>query len=118
MTAPALVLLGYGSHDPRVAQISAQIRAALLEIRPNLDVEVAFLDHCAPSAPQVVASLVRRGTTEVVLVPLLLSDAFHAQVEVPAVVSALRAAHPELRVVAARPIQTSCACVAPGRNLA
>jgi sirohydrochlorin ferrochelatase len=104
MTAPALVLLGYGSHDPRVAQVSAEIRAALLEIRPALDVEVAFLDHCAPSAPQVVHQLVLRGVTEVVLVPLLLSDAFHAQVEVPAVVAAIRAAHPELRVLASRPI--------------
>jgi len=104
MTAPALVLLGYGSHDPRVAQISADLRAALLEIRPALDVEVAFLDHCAPSAPQVVSQLVRRGVTEVVLVPLLLSDAFHAQVAVPAVVAAVQAAHPDLRVLAARPI--------------
>ena len=38
MTAPALVLLGYGSHDPRVAQVSRDIRSALLEIRPALDV--------------------------------------------------------------------------------
>src|SRR3954451_10013166 len=104
MTAPALVLLGYGSHDPRVAQISAQIRSALLEIRPALDVEVAFLDHCAPSALHVVNELVLRGVTEVVLVPLLLSDAFHAQVEVPAAVAGIRAAHPQLRVLASRPI--------------
>ena len=104
MTAPALVLLGYGSTDPRVALISEQIRAALAQERPNLDIEVAFLDHCAPSAPQVVARLVARGVSEVVLVPLLLSDAFHAQVEVPAVVAAIAAAHPQLRVTASRPI--------------
>lgn len=104
MTAPALVLLGYGSHDPRVAQVSAQIRSALLEIRPSLQVEVAFLDHCAPRAVEVVGSLARRGVTEVVLVPLLLSDAFHAQVEVPAAVAAVRAEHPDVRVLASRPI--------------
>jgi len=104
MTAPALVLLGYGSADPRVAQVSRQIRTTLLQERPNLDIEIAFLDHCTPSAPEVVASLVARGVTEVVLVPLLLSDAFHAQVEVPAVVAAISAAHPELRVTASRPI--------------
>jgi sirohydrochlorin ferrochelatase len=104
MTAPALVLLGYGSHDPRVAQVSAQIRAALLRLRPSLDVEVAFLDHGAPSAPQVVTRLVRRGVSEVVLVPLLLSDAFHSQVEVPAAVAAVRAEHPDVRVLASRPI--------------
>ena len=112
MTAPALVLLGYGSHHPRVAQISAQIRAALLEIRPALDVEIAFLDHCTPSAPQVVGQLVRRGVTEVVLVPLLLSDAFHSQVEVPAAVAAVRAAHPDVRVLASRPIGPEAALLA------
>jgi len=104
MTAPALVLLGYGSADPRVARVSRQIRTRLLRARPNLEVEVAFLDHCAPSAPQVVAELAARGVREVVLVPLLLSDAFHAQVEVPSVVAAVSAAHPELRVTASRPI--------------
>lgn len=112
MTAPALVLLGYGSHDPRVAQVSAQLRAALLAIRPSLVVEVAFLDHCAPSASQVVAKLARRGVSEVVLVPLLLSDAFHAQVEVPAVVAALRAEQPDVRVLAARPIGPEAALLA------
>ncbi len=104
MPAPALVLLGYGSHDPRVAQVSDQIRAALLEIRPTLRVEVAYLDHASPSAPQVVARLARRGVSEVVLVPLLLSDAFHSQVEVPAAVAAIRAQHPDVRVLASRPI--------------
>lgn len=104
MTAPALVLLGYGSSDPRVARVSQQIKAALLDIRPSLDIEVAFLDHCSPSAPQVVKELALRGVTEVVLVPLLLSDAFHAAVEVPAVIAAIRAAHPDLRVLASRPI--------------
>jgi sirohydrochlorin ferrochelatase len=104
MTAPALVLLGYGSSDRRVARVSQRIRSALLEIRPSLDIEVAFLDHCAPSAPQVVNELALRGVTEVVLVPLLLSDAFHASVEVPAVVAAIRAAHPGVRVLASRPI--------------
>ena len=112
MTAPALVLLGYGSHDSRVAQVSARIRAALLHIRPALDVEVAFLDHCPPSGPQVVSQLVRRGVAEVVLVPLLLSDAFHAQVEVPSVVAAIRAQHPDLRVVASRPIGPEAALLA------
>lgn len=104
MTAPALVLLGYGSADPGVALVSEQIRTALATQRPNLDIEVAFLDHCAPSAPQVVDRLVAQGVTEVVLVPLLLSDAFHAQVEVPAVVAAIAATHPRLRITASRPI--------------
>ncbi len=104
MTAPSLILLGYGSHDPRVAQVSHQIRKGLLQIRPELDIHVAFLDHCAPTGLQVVNKLVSHGVTEVVFVPLLLSDAFHAQIEVPTLLAQVSAAHPDLRVTASRPI--------------
>ena len=47
MTAPSLILLGYGSDDPRVAQVSHEIRDELLAIRPELDVHVAFLEQGA-----------------------------------------------------------------------
>ena len=77
MTAPSLVLLGHGSHDPQVPQVSHQIREGLLAIRPELDIHVAFLDHCAPSGIQVVNKLVSQGVAEVVFVPLLLSEAFN-----------------------------------------
>jgi sirohydrochlorin ferrochelatase len=104
MTAPSLILLGYGSHDPRVAQVSHEIRKGLLKIRPELDIHVAFLDHCAPSGLQVINKLAARGVTEVVFVPLLLSDAFHARVEVPTMIAQISAAHPDLRLTASRPI--------------
>ena len=102
MTAPSLVLLGHGSNDPQVPQASHQIREGLLAIRPELDIHVAFLDHCAPSAIQVVTKLVSRGVDEVVFVPLLLSDAFHGQAD--ALLAQVRASFPELRVIASRPI--------------
>ena len=104
MTAPSLVLLGHGSNDPQVPQVSHQIREGLLAIRPELDVHVAFLDHCPPSGMQVVSRLVNQGVPEVVFVPLLLSDAFNVQAEVPALLAQVRTAYPELRVIAARPI--------------
>jgi sirohydrochlorin ferrochelatase len=104
MTAPSLVLLGHGSNDPQVPQVSRQIREGLLAIRPELDIHVAFLDHCAPSGIQVVTKLVSRGVQEVVFVPLLLSDAFNGQADVPALLAQVRTSFPELRVIASRPI--------------
>jgi sirohydrochlorin ferrochelatase len=104
MPAPSLILLGYGSHDPRVAQVSHALRTGLLDIRPELDIHVAFLDHCAPTGMQVLSKLVKSGVTEVVVVPLLLSDAFHALVEVPALIAQANASYPDLRVTASRPI--------------
>jgi sirohydrochlorin ferrochelatase len=104
MTAPSLVLLGHGSHDPQVPQVSHQIREGLLAIRPELDIHVAFLDHCGPTGIQVVNKLVSHGVAEVVFVPLLLSDAFHVQAEVPVLLNQVQATFPQLRVIASRPI--------------
>jgi sirohydrochlorin ferrochelatase len=94
MTAPSLILLGHGSHDPQVPQASHQIRDGLLAIRPELDIHVAFLDHCAPSGVQIVTKLVRQGIKEIVFVPLLLSDAFNVHADVPALLAQVRASFP------------------------
>lgn len=104
MTAPALILVGYGSHDPRVAQVSHNIRAGVLAIRPELDVQVAFVGDGQPTGPQIAAKLARRGVEEAVIVPLLLSDAFSAHAEFPALVAQIAACTPGLRVTASRPV--------------
>lgn len=104
MSAPALVLLASGSSDPGVAQITHCMRKGLKEMRPGLDVHVAFLDHCPPTGPQVITQLVRSGTDEVVVVPLDICRAFGVDAEVENVLATVRAAHPSLRVLAAKPI--------------
>jgi len=104
MTAPSLVLLGYGSPDPRVSQVSHRLRDELLAIRPELDVHVGFLEHGGTSGMSVVHRLVSQAVTEIVLVPLLLSEAFGAPAAVSAVSAQAAAAHRGLRITAARPI--------------
>ncbi len=103
MTAPALILLSSGRSDRAVARVSQEIREELLAIRPQLDVQLAFVAD-QPNALHVVTQLVKRRVEEVVLVPLLLSDAFSPQREVPALLGQIRAAHPNLNVIASRPI--------------
>ena len=104
MTAPTLVLLGPGSHDPRTPEISRQIGEGLRTLRPALDVHAAYLDVSGPTAQEVVADLVADGVDEIVLVPLLLSDAFGAKEEVPLLVAELNATYDGIRVGASRPI--------------
>lgn len=110
MTAPSLILVGYGSDDPRVAQVSQDLRAGVLAIRPELDVHIAFVGNgpfngkSQPSGAQVAAKLARRGVEEIVLVPLVLSEAFHAHAEFPALVAQIGASTPGLKVAASRPV--------------
>lgn len=104
MTAPSLILVGYGGDDPRVAQVSHDIRAGVLASRPELDVHVAFVGEGQPTGLQVATRLAKRGVEEAVLVPLLLSDAFHAHAEFPAVVAQIASGVAGLKVAASRPV--------------
>jgi len=80
------VLLAHGSPDPRSARWVA-CAAAGASTRAGFPVVGAFLDH---DSPRLDAAVAAAGTDdEVVVLPLLLSSAFHARVDVPAAVSAL-----------------------------
>ncbi len=75
-----LVLTAHGSADPRSAA-NARATATLVEqMRPDLEVRVAFCEHNAPGLPEVLAA--SRGMS--VVTPLLLADAYHARVDIPA----------------------------------
>ncbi|WP_328993837.1 sirohydrochlorin chelatase [Kribbella sp. NBC_01245] len=100
MTAPALVILAHGSRDPRSAATVHAMVDCLRETRDDLRIEAAFLDHCPPSPYQVFEKLGADGVEEIVVVPLLLSDAFHAKVDVPAVIDEARGRYPDLRIIA------------------
>jgi len=102
MTAPALVALAHGSRDPRSAKTIRAVVDQVRAMRPDLRIEPAFLGHSRPSFDTVVDRLLRAGHDEIVVVPLLLSEAYHATVDVPEAVAAASDRHPELRIRAAR----------------
>ncbi|RLV49209.1 sirohydrochlorin chelatase [Nocardioides mangrovicus] len=102
MTAPAIVTLAHGSRDPRHAATVAQLVGEVRALRPDLVVEPAYLELSMPSLDTVVDRLVRRGVEEIVVVPLLLSEAYHAKVDVPAGVQAATERHPSLKIRASK----------------
>ncbi len=98
MTAPALVALAHGSRDPRSATTIRALVDQVRSMRPDLRIEPAFLGLSRPSFDTVVDRLVRAGHEEIVVVPLLLTEAFHATVDVPEAVTAAADRHPGLRI--------------------
>src|SRR4051812_1773396 len=98
MTAPALVALAHGSRDPRSARTVQDLVGAVRRMRPDLRIEAAFLELARPDFENVVARLVKAGYDEIVVVPLLLSEAYHAKVDVPSVVAGTMARHPGLQI--------------------
>jgi len=100
-----LVAVAHGSRDPRAAatvtQLLSVVRArAARRGLPGLDVRAGFLDHCAPSLPQVLGS-VPAASGPAVVVPLLLTAAYHSKADIPAQLAAAAAARPGLDVVSA-----------------
>lgn len=92
-----LVAVAHGSRDPRsAAQISALVDV-VRALRPGLDARVSFLDLSAPRLTDVLAGM--RGP--VVVVPLLLGRAYHAKVDVPAIVHEASQRVPRLSVTVA-----------------
>lgn len=96
--SPVLLVIAHGSRDPRhAATVHALTRRARAQ-RPGLRVETAFLDFNAPSVPQVLTRLHLSGVREVVALPLLLTRAFHAKTDVPAVLAEAATRLPGLSV--------------------
>ncbi|MEV6125975.1 sirohydrochlorin chelatase [Streptomyces violaceusniger] len=98
MSAPTLLIIAHGSRDPRHAATVDALRARVRSQRPGLRVEAAFLEFNAPRVPQVLARLAAEDATEVIALPLLLTRAFHAKTDIPAVLREATARHPRLAV--------------------
>lgn len=95
---PPLVAVAHGSRDPRSAATVAALVDVVRARAPGLDVRTAFLDLSAPRLPDVLAALHGEGHRDVVVVPLLLGEAFHARVDLPSVVAETNARLPRLSV--------------------
>jgi sirohydrochlorin ferrochelatase len=77
-----LVLTAHGSADPRSAASVHALARTIARVRRSVDVRVAFCEQNSPNLRDVLASTGR----DAVVVPLLLADAYHARVDIPAMI--------------------------------
>lgn len=98
MTTVPLVAVAHGSRDPRSARTIHALTDVVRATRPDLDVRTAFLDLSAPRLDDVLDAVREDGHRAAVVVPLLLGEAFHARVDVPAAVAAVQRRHPRFDV--------------------
>ncbi|WP_252945802.1 sirohydrochlorin chelatase, partial [Streptomyces sp. CHB19.2] len=94
-SAPVLLVIAHGSRDPRHAATVHALVRRVRSLRPEVRVETGFLDFNVPSVRGVLESLETEGVRDVVALPLLLTRAFHAKADIPAV---LADAPPRLRI--------------------
>ncbi len=78
-----LILTAHGSADPRSAANAHQVARTVATLRRGLDVTVAFCEQNSPNLRDALADT----PTGAVVVPLLLADAYHARIDIPAMIA-------------------------------
>lgn len=93
-----MVAVAHGSRDPRAAATVAALLDAVRARRPDVPVHTTFLDHAPPAPGRVLDGLARDGADEAVVLPLLLTAAYHSKTDIPGVLNRVRGLHPRLRL--------------------
>ncbi|MFD6678116.1 sirohydrochlorin chelatase [Micromonospora parva] len=96
--ADPVVLVAHGSRDPRAADATRALARAVSAARPGTPVWASWLDHTEPGPTEVLRQLAMAGHRRAVLVPLLLTAAYHHRVDIPAAVAAATRSGPPLAV--------------------
>jgi sirohydrochlorin ferrochelatase len=86
-----VVLVAHGSRDPRAAVATRALTDAVATARPDWDVRASYLDHSLPRPAQVLSAYSRA-----VVVPLLLTSAYHGKVDVPGEVAKVPGVHVDI----------------------
>ncbi|HWS80666.1 MAG TPA: sirohydrochlorin chelatase [Rubrobacter sp.] len=94
--APALLIIGHGSRDPRGAKEFHELVDLVRRRNPSLTVEGGFIELSRPPISECVDQLAERGARNVAAVPLMLLAAGHAKDDIPATLVREKMGHPEM----------------------
>jgi sirohydrochlorin cobaltochelatase len=95
-TPSAVVLFAHGSRDARWREPVEAVARRMIALRPEVPVACAYLELVAPDLPTAAAGLIAEGARALRVVPLFLGMGKHVREDLPRLVDALRAAHPEV----------------------
>jgi sirohydrochlorin cobaltochelatase len=94
--APALLIVGHGSRDPRGVQEFHDLVGLVRRRNPLLTVEGGFIELSRPPISECVNRLAESGALNVAAVPLMLLAAGHAKDDIPATLVREKMAHPRM----------------------
>jgi sirohydrochlorin ferrochelatase len=102
---PPLIAVAHGSSDPRAAATVADLMTQV-SARSGLDARAAFLGHALPSVQDVLEAVYgslsddpqERVAPAAVVLPLLLTAAYHSDADLPALLADVIRRLPRLRI--------------------
>lgn len=99
-----LLLVAHGSACHAGTAEAIQLGDAVATARPDLAVELGFLELADPPAGHALDTLVARGCRMIVVQPLILLAAGHGKNDVPAIALEARERHPNVEIAFASPL--------------
>ena len=101
----AILIVGHGSRDP---EGNEQVRQFVETLKPQLDsaliIETCFLEFEVPTIQEGIDQCVRRGAEHVVVIPLMLLQAGHSKIHIPAAIDEAKTQYPHVQFTYGRPI--------------
>ena len=95
----ALILFAHGARDPEWANPMRRVQAAVRSRQPGVPIELAFLEFMTPTLPECIAGLLADGVGKIVVMPMFIARGGHLKRDVPEMLAALRAEHPDVEFV-------------------
>ncbi len=92
----ALILFAHGARDPEWANPMRRVQASIRQQVPGLHVELAFLEFMTPTLLDSAEALIASGIDKLVVMPMFIARGGHLKRELPEMIEALRASHPDV----------------------
>ena len=93
-----IIVFAHGSRDPQWRLPVEAVATQIIQRQPGTLVRCAYLELCLPSLPDAATDLIAAGARKIRVFPLFLGVGKHAREDLPVLISALRAAHPDIEV--------------------
>jgi sirohydrochlorin cobaltochelatase len=94
----ALVLFAHGSRDPDWAAPLRAVQTKVKASRPDLAVELAFLELMTPTLPSIVDELSATGHDTITVAPLFMAQGAHVKRDLAGLIDELRRRHPHVDI--------------------
>jgi sirohydrochlorin cobaltochelatase len=100
----AIVLFAHGSRAAAWARPFEEIASRIRSREPSIEVMLAWLEVMKPSLGEALDALAAKQVSSVRVVPVFFGIGGHVREDLPRLVAAARAAHPELQIAVEKPI--------------
>ena len=95
-TRRGTILFAHGSRDPLWRQPIEAVASHIQQLAPTVHVRCAYLELTLPDLPTSAAELASLGVMSITVVPMFLGVGRHARDDLPVLMAALQASHPQI----------------------